>query len=218
MLPSFAFAQTATDTPGINPQRGKDGLRGLAEQRKNLRQDIREKRRETIERFREKKQEFKERLLGIRDERRRAIVERVSDRIDSMNERYVDLFSQALDRLQLILDEIDGQILTLESTGLDTGEVKNAANSAQSAINVAKAALSAQAGKEYVIQIATDEVVLKASVGKTMSQFRRDIRDLHKKVVDARQAVKNAARVLKLILIEGRKLPGNATQSGGLAQ
>ncbi len=155
---------------------------------KNIRDEAREKRSELMEMMKAKREEFKERLQTIRDEAKRMLVERIDTRMDGANQRATNRFSAVLDKLQSILNRLIGKAQDAKTKGIDTGDLDLAIESAQVSLGNAKTAVASQAAKLYVIQIAS-ESALRSNVGSTVSQLRQDLRDVHKAMVDAKQAV-----------------------------
>jgi len=156
----------------------------LREQIINIRQQAKEER-----------QKFREKLEEIKNERKKATVERIDERVSTMNKNYVLRMSKALDKLDMVLKKISEKTTLLKNKGREVGSLESAIASAKDAIDSARIAVDEQAQKSYVIEI-TKEAFLRANVGKTVSEFRTDLRDVHKLVVDAKQEVYNAEREL----------------------
>lgn len=169
-----------------------------------------------IEDAAQKRQEMKKRLEVIRNEKKKAAVERIDTKISNMNKNHTDRFSAVLDKLQSILDRVSQKTSEVKANGKDTTALDSSIVSAQTAIDSAKAAVSAQAAKTYSIQI-SDEATLRNSVGTTVSQFRKDLRDVHKTVVEAKQAVQKAIRELAKIA-SARGVNPNSATGGAVAQ
>ena len=64
------------------------------------------------------------------------------------------------------------------------------AKDAQTKIDLASEAVASQGAKVYTIDITT-ETNLRTNVGTTISQFRNDLTQTYKLVIDAKQAVQN---------------------------
>lgn len=116
--------------------------------------------------------EFKAKLAKIRDEKKKAIVEKLDARFAEVNEKRTNQMSGHLYRMSGILDKVTGKDVT----------------AARAAIQVASTAVSAQAAKSYLITITT-EANLKMDVGKVRSQLESDLRVVHQLVIEARKAV-----------------------------
>lgn len=177
------------------------------------RRDVAAQRKETA---RQKREEFKTRLQTIRNEKKKAAVERIDTKISNMNKNHTETFTAVLDKLQSILDRVSQKASEAKTSGKDTTALDSSIISAQAAIDSAKAAVSAQAAKTYSIQI-SNEATLRSSVGTTVSQFRKDLRDLHKVVVSAKQAVQKAVKELAKIA-SARGINPNSATGGAVAQ
>lgn len=139
--------------------------------------------------------EAKEKFKTIRDEKKRAMVERIDEKIYIMNKTHTARFSAALEKLLVILNRITLKTQNAKSKGFDTSTIDSAIATAKSAIDAAKAAVSTQSAKTYSIEV-TGEATSKTTVGSVVSMFRKDLRDVHKLVVDAKQAVQKAEKEL----------------------
>lgn len=158
------------------------------------RQDRRQDRRDVL---RDNKEDFKERLKTIRDQRKSALVERIDERISTMNKTHTGRFSAVLEKLKKIVSTISDGAQIAKSKGVSTAAVDVAIASAKTAIDTAQEAVTMQAAKIYSIEV-TSEAALKINVGSVVSVFRKDLRDVHKMVVDAKKAVQKAHRELVL--------------------
>ena len=161
------------------------------------RDQIRERRQETRDAIQTRREEFKQRLQELRDQRKRIVVERMDTRMASANKKATARFSAVLERIQSILNKIIEKAGLLKAKGVDTTALDSATASAQIAIDNAKAVVASQSGMVYVMQIAS-ESALRENVGSTVSELRLDLRDAHKAVVDAKQAVMKAMELAKL--------------------
>lgn len=188
----------------------KDKKETIKEKRTELKNEVEEKRKEAQEKAKTKREEYKKKLQVIKDERKKALVDKIDSKIQASNQTYIKRLAESLDKLQSLLDKLSQRIAEAKTKGADTSLADSAMLSAQTQIDKARSAVSAQASKEYVVLLPTDETGLKNAVGSTMSQFRLDIRDVHKMVIDAKQAVKKAyeqARKLKTDGIKDKEQP-----------
>jgi len=181
---STTNAQTTTgsaQTTSDSATRLKQQLQEIQAQRKTavseIKQEAKTKRVELKKQIREtvraKREEFKVKLQAIKDEKKRALVNRIDAKLIAVNTKHTDRFTQVLSNLQIILDKITEDI--------DKTEAKNA-------IDAAVLAVENQAAKTYTIEIST-ETALRSDVGTVTSQLRQDLVATHKLVVDAKQAV-----------------------------
>lgn len=146
-----------------------------------------------------RKEAFREKLAEIKDENKRIVVERINDKIANINERRTTHMTTVLEKLEGILARIKERTATAAANGKDVTNVNSAIDAAQRAIDAAKQAVNDQKAKEYVVSIETEET-LRTTVGSTVSQLQADLRATHKLVVDAKQAVMQAARLLAIIV------------------
>lgn len=186
---------------------------GTAQNRAQNRRDAVVQRKEDAQ---QKREEFKTRLQTIRNERKKAAVERIDTKIANTNEVHTVRFTSILVKLQSILDRVSQKAQEAKANGKDTAVLDSSIVSAQAAIDSAKAAVSAQAAKTYAIQI-SDEATLRNSVGATTSQFKKDLRDVHKAIVEAKQAVQKAVSELARIA-SARGVNPNSATGGAVAQ
>lgn len=172
IFPATVSAESATGTSTLKQQ-----VTDIKQERKNAISQIREKTKEEIQALRN---QFKERLQTIKDARKKALTEKLDADIAKANLKHTTRFNQVLTKLQGILDKIIPDAKDPKTLS----EIK----ATQAIIDAAKAAVANQAAKEYTIEI-TDEASLRKNVGATISQFRQDLMQVHKLVVDARQAI-----------------------------
>lgn len=186
---------------------------GTPQNRAQNRRDAIVQRREAAQ---QKREEFKARLQTIRSEKKKAAVERIDTKIANTNEVHTVRFTSILAKLQSILDRVSQKAQEAKTNERDTAALDSSIVSAQAAIDSAKTVVSAQAAKGYVVSI-SDEKALRNSVGSTVSQFRKDLRDVYKAVVEAKQAVQKAVSELAKIA-SARGVNPNSATGGAVAQ
>lgn len=142
--------------------------------------------------FRETKTQFREKLKSVKDERKKKLTERIDGKITNSNQKHAARFEAILDKLSKILERISQKASEVKAKGADTATLEEAIALAQNAIDSAKAEVSKQKEKTYLIQIPENEQGLKGEVGIVVSRFRGELKDVHKKVVEAKQAVMKA--------------------------
>ncbi len=178
----------------------KEGLDKIKSERKSLHEEIKKKRAEIKEQFKEKRAEFKAHLAEIKDARKQKIVEKLDTKLSTVNTNHTNRWAEALEKMEEILSKLTEKANQAKSLGTNTTTAENSIQSAQTAIDQAKNAVTTQAGKEYVLNI-SDEKLLKNTVGTTVSGLRLDLQSVHKLVIAAKQKVMEAAlavRQLKL--------------------
>lgn len=169
------------------------------ELRKDFQEDRTQKREELKIVIREKKNILKEKLKLIKDERKTKVVERIDDRIDSVNELRTNSLIKILQKFEDFLDRISAQADNLEKEGKNVASVRTAVTSAESAIAASRAAVEAQAGKVYTITITT-EGDLRNNVGAVVVAMQSDLKNVRETVKLAHEAVRKALSALKLII------------------
>lgn len=141
------------------------------------------------------KAEFKLRVKELRDTKKTALVTKIDKKLATVNNKRMTAMNLTLSKLNTILNQIITKVNLAKTQNKNTASVDAAVNKAKAAIAAAETAVSSQSTKEYVIQITT-ESALKVNVGSTVSQLERDLKAVHKLVVDAKQAVQKAAQEL----------------------
>ena len=169
---------TRTPTKTITPGVGKS--------------TIMEKRKEAKEKFQADREAFQEKLKEIKEIRKQNLIERVDEKINALNERHTTRLDDHLSRMTTVLEKIEAKAadLTGDKTAFDAAVTK-----AKDAIKAAQAAVEAQAGKEYIIEI-TDEATVGTAVRSLFATFQSDIKATTQLVKDAHKAVGDAAKAL----------------------
>lgn len=203
VFPSYIYAQVDSTTSG--------GI--IRNAIKNRVDEVKIRREEIRDEMKIKRDEFKTRLLTIRDEVKRKVIERIDIKMDNTNKKVTSRFSTILDKLQSILNRLIGKAQETKLEGKDTADLDSAIGTAQAAIDNAKAAVSSQSANMYVIEIAS-ESALKTDVGTTVSQLRADLKDVHKIVIEAKQAVQQVVMEMAKLKGNGLREENSATSSG----
>ena len=97
--------------------------------------------------------------------------------------------SQRIERLNAILNKISTRAAALKAEGKSTTSLEASIDAAQEAVDAAKLSVDAQAAKDYVVSVTTEDA-LKTNASTTVKQFMSDIKAVHKEVVDAQIEVK----------------------------
>lgn len=161
----------------------KASLSALRLETKENRDELREIRKASVSAI---KEQFKLKIQTIKDEVKQQIVEKFAEKMNRVSQKRVEHWNRILARLSEILAFISGKL------GADNPSVVIATEK----LALAQAAVDAQEGKVYVINIGT-ESALKSNAGQAMSEEQQDLQTISKLVNDARKAVHDALRVLK---------------------
>lgn len=187
------------DIRALDKDREENLRRLFKEKREELRENIAKERQEAKEEFRVRRQEFREKLAEIRDEKKKEILEHLDRRINEINTHRVDQMTKHLNKISEVLEKVVGRAADAKANGKDTSAVDAAATIAQAAISAAQSCLTTQAGKQYVIELTTEENA-KTDVGAMHRQLRSDLTVCHQLVVAARQSVRTTIQALAHVL------------------
>lgn len=154
---------------------------------------------------------FREKLSTIRDAKKKALTERLNTTLNDVNTKRTETLLSYLSRISDILSKVQARAAIAKANGKDTSAVDGAIAKAQADIATAKAAILAQAGKQYTTTI-TSEDSLKSDMGKTMSQLQNDLGSVRTLVVAAHKSVSDAIAALAAVL--GEPPPKTASGSG----
>lgn len=179
----------------------------LAEEKKAEIEALRAAKKAEIEAAREA---FKEQLQTITDEKKKAIAEKISENLTTINKKATDRMFGVLDKLNEIMVKVDEKIAAAKTGGKDTSSQEADSIKAKTAITTAVDAVTEQAAKDYVVTLGTPPV-LKADVGKVVSQQKQDLKTTYETVRAARQLVRQVARSLKDL-----NNPSPSTPSGAI--
>jgi exonuclease VII large subunit len=189
-----AFAQTPGDA--MAPKSTTSNITSQIQSVKN------DKENSTKELMKAKIQAFKQRIQDIKDEKKKAIVEKIDDHVATANARLTTKMNNALTRMTSILNELQQRSTSLKANGKDTTAVDAAITDAQKAITDAQTAVNGQSQKEYSANIVSDAGI-RSAIGQMVSTFRNDITATHKAVVDAKQAIVKVLTMLSTLTDSG---------------
>ncbi len=147
----------------------------------------------------ERRQKFQDKVIQIKDELKKAVVERLNGKFTALNQRQTARMLERLERLTSIVSRLQERVAQLKANGKNTTSAETALSTAQTAIQTSMDAVKAQASKEYVPQITT-ESALKQTVGITSRQLHTDLTTTHKTVITAHQAVVKAHQAIIAII------------------
>lgn len=143
--------------------------------------------------------EMKANIKGMRDERKKLVVENVQKKLTDVNARRTGHFTNVLDRLFSILDKIQTRTVKAKGEGKDVSAIESAIAAARAAIATAESAVNAQKGKTYQITV-SDENAAKAEVGATVKMLHTDLQAVHDTIQAARKAVVKVFEQVKSVI------------------
>jgi hypothetical protein len=128
-----------------------------------------------------KRDEFRTRIQEIKDQKKKVLIERIDARLAEVNKNQTARFTEVLNILQTFLDKIN-------KSAIGTS-IQASIATTQTTIDAARTAVEIQANKSYIMTI-SDDSALKVNAGTTVSQFRQDLTDVYKLVIDSKQALR----------------------------
>lgn len=149
-------------------------------------------RHEEMEKF---KNEFKRKLNELKDERKKSIVEKISQRLAMINKNRTAHFIKLLLKMEQILGKIKTKTDAATLEGKNTTQVLSKIQIAQTEIEQAKTILNTQASKEYVISI-TNEASLKNDIQKITLELKNDLKIVLQAMQTVKSYVMDAAKAL----------------------
>lgn len=181
--------------------------------REEFKQRILEKREELKARIEKKREELKTRLERIRDERKKDAVMRIDKRLDEINDNRVRHFTENLNKIQKVLDNVSSRADKAVERGLDVAAARAAIIKAQDAINASKATVEAQAAKTYTLTVNTENT-LRSDVGAARQALQRDLKAVFDTLRAAHDAVRVAAVTLaKIPRVDEEEQTGTSAES-----
>lgn len=139
---------------------------------------------------------LKIRLQQFRNQRKAAIVERISTTLNRINKNQTDQMLKHLDRMQVILDKLEARVDQNKPDIKDPAKARTAIASASAAIASASTAVQAQAAKDYTLT-GSSEAAIRAEAKAARDKLHTDLQAMRKLSIAAKQAVGNAIRVTK---------------------
>ena len=191
-------AQTGTTT-GNTLETDRERVRSeIMEMRDDFKTRMDAEKAELQGEIQDKREALRAQLQKVKDERRREVVERIDVRLDELNARMLDHFSNVLDRLEDVLERIASRADKAEGRGLDVSTVRTAITDALSSITSARTAVQVQAGKTCIVTVTTENN-LRVDVGKARKCLHDNLTVVREAVKAAKEAVRKAATTLAQI-------------------
>lgn len=139
---------------------------------------------------------LKTKLGAFRDKKKAEAAERVNTNLNRINQNQTEQMQKHLDKMSALLDKLEARVNQTTSDIKDPAAAKAAIGEARTTIATTSAAVSAQAEKDYTLQVTTESRV-KAEAQAKRDQLHKDLQETRKLVIDAKQSVANAVRVAK---------------------
>ena len=135
-------------------------------------------------------------LQGIRDQRKRDLIQRIDDRLIEMNKNLTERYFKTITKADAQLSRISGRADELAREGKDDQAVRAAILKAEEAITAAKREVRAQVEKVYSVDF-KDEATAKGGLSEARRKLRDDMAALREKIRLAHRATVEALVSLK---------------------
>lgn len=135
-------------------------------------------------------------LRGIRNEKKRAIIQRVDEKLMEMNRNLAERYSRMIVKIEEQLSRISARVEESANQGKNVQSARAAIQRARDAINTAKNEVSVQAGKVYDVEF-SDEATARTGLGEVRRKLRDDMAALREKLRQAHRATVDSLTELK---------------------
>lgn len=163
-----------------------------------FKKEVEVKKEEAKKKIEENRAALQGKLKNIKDEKKKTAVETVDKRLAEINADRLTHFTDVLDQMDKVLQNIGSREAKVGAAGKDVSVVTADIAAAQSAIAAARAAIVTQTGKTYVLAI-SQENTLRMDVGKARQALGTDLKVVQDKVSAAHDAIRKAATDLAKI-------------------
>ncbi len=213
VLPAAAQTTAATSSRNVREsvrQTVQEQIKGARENFKKTMEVKRVELQKTVKTYRD---ELKVKLQNIKDDRKKAAVEKIDKGLADLNSRTTTHYAKVLDQIEDVLARVVSRADKAQANGLDAVKVRAAVTDAENAISAARTAVAAQASRVYTMNI-TGDAGLKDAVGAARKGLHDDLKKVGESVKAAREAVRQAAVTLAQIRgVDKLKTPASTATS-----
>lgn len=179
---------------GLNQFRANTAVK-KEEVKNTLKTEVENRRAALEENIAAKKEELRGKLTAIKDERKKAVIENIETKFHEINTRLTQNFAKMADQMEEILNRIENRLQALKERNIDITASENSVLKAKSALEIARAAITAQAEKIYsVADVITAENKAKQNIGDLRKKIGDDLKTVKKSLDDAKQAIIDALK------------------------
>jgi hypothetical protein len=136
----------------------------------------------------QKREAYKARLAEIKNQKKKASVEKIDAKLAEINANATKHMEDALSKLSSAAASIDLHLQELSKTS-DTTTAQSLLATARAAILDTQTLLVAQKAKTYTLQLPEDEAQLKTTVGTTVSGMQQDLKQVRDALAKAKDAM-----------------------------
>lgn len=166
--------------------------------REELKNTIQERRVEAEKIITAKREELKTKLGQFKDEQKKRVTEQVSENLNKVNQNAVNRFTNNINELERALTNISTRADKATANGSDVSSVLAAIQIAKDAVELARNAVSVQAGKTYSVAISTEAKVAN-DLKVARDALHVDLKAVQEKVQTAHAGVLSALMELQKI-------------------
>lgn len=159
---------------------------------------VEEKRAEVKASMEARKDALRTELKKVKDDRKKDVVLKIDARLEELNGKRLDHFSNVLGKLEDVLERIVLRADKAEQHGLDVAGVRTVISDALKGVETAKLAIQTQTGRIYTVRI-NEEKNIRADVGKAREALHNDLVKVREAVKTVHDAVRRAAVALAQI-------------------
>jgi hypothetical protein len=162
-------------------------------------EEVQNIRAEVKERIENKKAEIAERLQQIRNEQKKEIAQRVYENLFGVKERVLERFNKDLDRLNIVLTNINTRADKIEADGNNVDDTRTAVQDAINQIEEARNSVKGTLAKEYDVTI-TNEEELRQNFTNFRNELKNDLENVRSMVRNANESTRSAAERLTQVI------------------
>jgi hypothetical protein len=210
-LPRPVQAQDRTENVRLHVMPGTDSFENIRVQRLEAQEQVRLEIQERTDQVRESQREqielrqdaFRQRIQQVLDERGAQLAERLMATLNTLNQRLSDRYEGFLNSLEIVLDKVESRTVQVqEAQGIELSSVVGAIESARGDIEIARALISDQKAKVYVVEVG-DANTVQQDFRAIMQELRQDHEQLRERVIiPMKGIVGNIFRLLQSELTE----------------
>ena len=150
---------------------------------------------------------LREKLNVVKDERKKAIVEKISQRFNDILERSTNRLANYLGKVEIVLQRIENRTDEIEDRGIDVTATRLAIANAYAKIDDTRNENTIQTTEVVNLSDSIDnEKTLKTDIQRVRDSLKRKLETLRSRAIGARDAVKNVAQALRDDFTKGKNL------------
>lgn len=163
---------------------------GLGEQ---VRERVREEQQGLLEQYRE-------RLQLLKDDRKKAMVDILNNRMCTLNRNRMQTLNNHLDRMLKIVNRVTERVTSMNREGINLDTLNSTVETARTAINQAQTAVETQQMRECTVGITGQDASVGVEIRNSIAKLEREINAVQLKVRSARGAVAQTIKALANVL------------------